>query len=121
MGAKSDHKAVGESRAHDSAHLHVSGSAAYTDDIPEPRDLLHVAVGLSSKAHARIRNIDLSDVLSASGVVAACTAADIAGENNCGPIIADEQILASELLNMPARRYLRWRQKLSIRRVRRPD
>ncbi len=97
MDAKSDHKAVGESRAHDSAHLHVSGSAAYTDDIPEPRDLLHVAVGLSSKAHARIRNIDLSDVLSASGVVAACTAADIAGENNCGPIIADEQILASEL------------------------
>lgn len=97
MAAKSDHRAVGESLPHDSAHLHVSGSAAYTDDIPEPRDLLHVAVGLSEKAHARIRSIDLSEVATAAGVVAACTAADIQGVNNCGPIIADEQILAAEL------------------------
>ena len=39
--------AVGAPVAHDSAHLHVSGEAPYTDDIPEPRDLLHVAVGMS--------------------------------------------------------------------------
>ena len=97
MGARANGKAVGESLAHDSAHLHVNGSAAYTDDIPEPRDLLHVAVGLSSKAHARIQNIDLSEVAGAAGVVAACTAADIQGVNNCGPVIADEQILAADL------------------------
>ena len=97
MGASTDGGAVGQSLPHDSAHLHVSGSAAYTDDIPEPRDLLHVAVGLSSKAHAHIRNIDLSEVRTATGVVAACTAADIEGVNNCGPVIADEQILAAEL------------------------
>lgn len=91
MGAK----AVGQSIVHDSAHLHVSGRAAYTDDIAEPRDLLHVAVGLSSKAHAHLRHIDLRRVAAADGVAATITAAEIPGENNCGPIVADEEILAS--------------------------
>ena len=92
-----DVKAVGQALAHDSAHLHVSGTAAYTDDLPEPRDLLHVAVGMSAKAHARIRSIDLADVSAAAGVVATCVAAEIPGENNCGPIIHDEQILAADI------------------------
>ncbi len=89
--------AVGKALPHDSAHLHVSGTAAYTDDLPEPRDLLHVAVGMSAKAHARIKGIDLGDVLAAPGVVDTCVAGDIPGENNCGPIIADEPILAAGL------------------------
>jgi xanthine dehydrogenase large subunit len=56
--------AVGNALPHDSAHLHVSGRAAYTDDLP--------------------------------GVVDVCLAADIPGENNCGPIVHDEQILATD-------------------------
>ena len=88
--------AVGNALPHDSAHLHVSGRAAYTDDLPEPRDLLHLAVGMSIKAHARLRSIDLGDVLAAEGVVDVCLAADIPGENNCGPIVHDEQILATD-------------------------
>jgi xanthine dehydrogenase large subunit len=87
--------AVGKPLPHDSAHLHVRGAAAYTDDLPEPRDLLHVAVGMSSKAHARLRDIDLDDVVAADGVVDVCLAEDIPGVNNCGPIVHDEQILAS--------------------------
>ncbi|NCF49970.1 xanthine dehydrogenase molybdopterin binding subunit [Gammaproteobacteria bacterium] len=86
--------AVGRPLSHDSAHLHVSGTAAYTDDLPEPRGLLHLAVGMSTEAHARVRNIDLGDVLAAPGVVDVCVAADIPGVNNCGPIVADEAILA---------------------------
>jgi hypothetical protein len=39
---------------HDSAHKHVAGEAAYIDDLPEPAGLLHVYLGLSAKAHARI-------------------------------------------------------------------
>ena len=66
--------AVGKALPHDSAHLHVTGRAAYTDDIPEPRDLLHLAVGMSQKPHARITNIDLGDVVSAAGVVDVCLA-----------------------------------------------
>ena len=88
-------KAVGKPLPHDSAHLHVSGTAAYTDDLPEPRDLLHVAVGMSSKAHARIRSINLDDVLAAAGIVDVCLAEHIPGVNNCGPIIHDEEILAT--------------------------
>jgi xanthine dehydrogenase large subunit len=93
MGAR----AVGQPLPHDSARLHVSGLAAYTDDLPEPRDLLHVAVGMSTCAHARVRRIDLDAVLEAAGVIDTCVAADIPGENNCGPIIHDEQILAADV------------------------
>lgn len=90
--------AVGAALPHDSAHLHVTGRASYTDDLPEPRDLLHVAVGMSSVAHAEVGNIDLSDVLAAPGVVEVCVASDIPGENNCGPIIADDPIFATDLV-----------------------
>jgi xanthine dehydrogenase large subunit len=88
--------AVGHALPHDSAHLHVSGRAAYTDDLPEPRDLLHLAVGMSREAHARLRSVDLRAVLDAEGVVDVCRAADIPGENNCGPIVHDERIFATD-------------------------
>jgi len=88
--------AVGHALPHDSAHLHVSGRAAYTDDLPEPRDLLHVAVGMSRKPHARLRAIDLGDVLAAEGVIDVCLATDIPGKNNCGPIVHDEAIFATD-------------------------
>jgi len=104
MGARADSRvtvtrsSVGKALPHDSAHLHVRGSAAYTDDLPEPRDLLHVAIGMSSKAHAKINKIDLSRVLAADGVADVGVAADIPGVNNCGPIIADEQILTHDVV-----------------------
>jgi len=96
--ARKQERAVGKALPHDSAHLHVTGRAAYTDDIPEPRDLLHVAVGMSQKPHARIKNIDLSDVVGAAGVVDVCVAADIAGDNNYGPIVADDPVFAEQLV-----------------------
>ena len=88
--------AVGAPLPHDSAHLHVSGRAAYTDDLPEPRDLLHLAVGMSTMAHARVTGMELAQVRAAPGVVDICVAADIAGANNCGPIVADEPVFATE-------------------------
>jgi xanthine dehydrogenase large subunit len=90
--------AVGAALPHDSAHLHVTGRASYTDDLPEPRDLLHVAVGMSSVAHAEVGNIDLTEVLAAPGVVDVCLASDISGDNNFGPIIADDPIFATDLV-----------------------
>ncbi|MBT8444595.1 MAG: hypothetical protein KJO13_07600, partial [Gammaproteobacteria bacterium] len=60
---------VGNPVPHDSAQLHVTGQAAYTDDLPEPRDLLHLAVGMSERAHARVRGMDLDAVREAQGVV----------------------------------------------------
>ena len=54
---------------HDSAHKHVTGSAEYIDDIPEPAGTLHGGLGLSDRAHAEIVSIDLSAVRTAPGVV----------------------------------------------------
>jgi xanthine dehydrogenase large subunit len=90
--------AVGEAIPHESAHLHVSGEALYTDDIQEPKGLLHLAVGMSARAHARILSIDLSAVRNAPGVIDVMTADDIPGENNCGPVIADDPVLAPGLV-----------------------
>ncbi|HVL77179.1 MAG TPA: xanthine dehydrogenase molybdopterin binding subunit [Noviherbaspirillum sp.] len=89
---------VGKSRPHESAALHVLGEATYTDDIPELQGTLHAALGLSQKAHAKIRAIDLEAVKAAPGVVAVYTAADIPGTNDCGPIIHDDPILADGLV-----------------------
>jgi xanthine dehydrogenase large subunit len=91
-------RVTGKALPHDSARLHVTGAAAYTDDLPEPRGLLHVAIGMSSKAHARIRKLDLDPVRAAPGVVDVLVAADIPGENNCGPIVHDEKILNPDIV-----------------------
>jgi xanthine dehydrogenase large subunit len=95
---------VGEPVRHESAHLHVSGEAPYTDDIPEVRGTLHAAFGLSERAHARINALDLAAVRAAPGVVAVITAADIPGRNDVGPILHDDPILAAgevEYLGQP--------------------
>jgi xanthine dehydrogenase large subunit len=89
---------IGEPYPHDSAHLHVTGRALYCDDIPLPANALHGAFGLSSIAHGRIRECDLSAVMSAPGVVAVALPADIPGENNYGGAVHDDPIFAAELV-----------------------
>ena len=46
-----------QSLPHDSASKHVSGNANYTDDITEPSNILHGAIGWSEKAHAKIKKL----------------------------------------------------------------
>jgi xanthine dehydrogenase large subunit len=86
---------IGIGLPHESASLHVSGEATYIDDIVELRGTLHAALGLSRHAHARIVALDLDAVRRAPGVIAVLTAKDIPGENNCGPVLHDDPILAS--------------------------
>ena len=86
------------STRHESAHLHVSGQALYTDDIPLPPNTLHAAFGLSTIAHGRIRTLDLAPVQSFPGVVAIATAADVPGENNYGSAVHDDPIFAPGLV-----------------------
>jgi xanthine dehydrogenase large subunit len=88
--------AIGVGLPHESATLHVSGEATYVDDIGELRGTLHAALGLSRHAHARIVSINLDLVLAAPGVIAVFTADDIPGENNCGPVLHDDPILAKD-------------------------
>ena len=89
---------VGKPHPHESAVLHVTGEAIYTDDIPELAQTLHAALGMSQQAHARIRAIDLSAVRAAAGVVAVFEAKDIPGVNDCGPILHDDPIFADGLV-----------------------
>jgi xanthine dehydrogenase large subunit len=89
---------VGQSHAHDSAHLHVSGEALYCDDIPLPPNALHAAFGLSTIAHGRITALDLGPVSAAPGVIAVGLPADIPGENNYGSVLKDDPIFAESLV-----------------------
>jgi xanthine dehydrogenase large subunit len=87
--------AVGLSLAHDSAALHVQGSATYIDDMREPEGLLHVEPGYAREgARGRIKSIDLDAVRKYPGVVAVLTAKDIPGVNDCSPSIGGDPILA---------------------------
>ncbi|MCB8873883.1 xanthine dehydrogenase molybdopterin binding subunit [Acidisoma silvae] len=88
---------VGASIPHDSARLHVSGEALYIDDLPEPRGLLHAAMGLSSEAHARILSLDLTAVRAAPGVLTVITAEDVPGINDIGPIFPGDPIFAERI------------------------
>ena len=84
---------------HDSAHKHVTGSAEYIDDIPEPAGLLHGALGLSERTHAKILSVNLEAVKAAPGVVAVITAADIPGFNDIASTGQhDEPLLATDLV-----------------------
>jgi xanthine dehydrogenase large subunit len=85
---------VHASLPHDSALRHVRGSAIYIDDIPEPAGMLHVHLGMSRRAHARIVSMDLSAVRASPGVVVVLTAADIPGENDVSPVIHDDKLFA---------------------------
>jgi xanthine dehydrogenase large subunit len=72
----------------------VAGAALYLDDRPEPVGLLHVAFGLSTRAHAKITRMDLSAVRVAPGVVLVISAEDIPGENDVSPVIHDDRLFA---------------------------
>jgi xanthine dehydrogenase large subunit len=89
---------IGAALPHDSAALHVTGRAAYTDDLPEPRGTLHAAIGLSTKAHARVTALDLEAVRRAPGVVAVLAAGDVPGVNDCAPLLNDDPIFADGLV-----------------------
>lgn len=90
---------VGVSFLHESADLHVSGTATYTDDLPELQGTAHIALGMSEKAHARLLEVDLDAVRQAPGVIAVLTVADIPAANNCGPILHDDPILADGVVH----------------------
>jgi xanthine dehydrogenase large subunit len=87
---------VHQARRHDSAWKHVSGSATYIDDITPPAGLLHVYLGISARAHARIRHLNLTPVRQAEGVLLVLTADDVPGVNDVSPTHRhDEPLLAA--------------------------
>ncbi|MGB2324567.1 MAG: xanthine dehydrogenase molybdopterin binding subunit [Candidatus Puniceispirillales bacterium] len=83
---------------HDSATLYVTGEARYIDDIAFPADGLHIALGLSDRAHARITHMDLSECLASTDVVTVLTASDIPGKNDASPVFGDDPIFAEQVV-----------------------
>ncbi|MBU1836425.1 MAG: xanthine dehydrogenase molybdopterin binding subunit, partial [Alphaproteobacteria bacterium] len=79
---------------HDSAALHVTGTARYIDDLPVPAGTLHLAFGLSEVACGAITSVDLDAVRAAPGVVMVLTADDLPFANDVSPSNHDEPLLA---------------------------
>lgn len=59
---------------------------------------LHAALIMSRKPHACILSIDDSGAKTSPGFAGIYLYKDIPGENNIGPVIADEELFASELV-----------------------
>lgn len=83
----------------ESAHLHVTGGALYTDDIAlRVGGALEVWPVCSTHAHARITKRDVSAARGMPGIRAVITADDIPGLNDIGAIARDEELLADKVV-----------------------
>ena len=81
---------------HDAAALHVTGAARYVDDLPSPRNTLHLAFGLSQVASGTLEAMNLEKVKSAPGVVKVLTAQDLIYDADTSPSNHDEPLLATD-------------------------
>ncbi|SFH43804.1 xanthine dehydrogenase molybdopterin binding subunit [Modicisalibacter xianhensis] len=87
---------AGQSAAHESAIKHVTGRAAYIDDLPAPADALHVAIGFSPVAHGRLTRLDLDKVRHAPGVIDVITIVDVPGHTDIGPVFPGDPIFVDD-------------------------
>ncbi len=83
---------------HESGAYHVTGAATYIDDMLVNARLLHGHVYTSPHAHARIVSFDLSKAQAYPGVHAVLSHKNIPGENQMGPAIKDELVLAEDVV-----------------------
>lgn len=88
---------TGSNMKHESAEKHVTGKAVYVDDMPELPNQLHIAVGGSQHAHAKIKSIDLTSVRETLGVVDVITVHDVPGHVDIGPVFSGDPVLVEEL------------------------
>ncbi|GAA3398692.1 xanthine dehydrogenase molybdopterin binding subunit [Streptomyces roseoviridis] len=87
---------VGVPMPHESAALHVTGTALYTDDlVHRTKDVLHAYPVQVMRAHGRITALRTGAALAVPGVVRVLTGADVPGVNDAGmkhdePLFPDE-------------------------------
>ncbi len=89
---------VGQTRPHESAALHVTGRALYTDDLAlrMPR-LLHAHPVCAPHAHAMVTRLDPKPAYDVPGVVRVLTADDVPGINGAGAK-NDEPLFPTEVM-----------------------
>ncbi|MFF9340462.1 MULTISPECIES: xanthine dehydrogenase molybdopterin binding subunit [unclassified Streptomyces] len=96
LSERPEQPVVGVSMPHESAHLHVTGAALYTDDlVHRTKDVLHAHPVQVMKAHGRITALRTGPALAVPGVVRVLTGADVPGVNDAGmkhdePLFPDE-------------------------------
>ncbi len=91
-------KAVGLAISHESAALHVTGQALYTDDLGgRLKGLLHAFPVQSPHAHAKVLRLEFSTALAVQGVVRVLTGADVPGVNDAG-VKHDEPLFPLETM-----------------------
>ena len=88
---------VGKSIPHESAALHVTGRALYTDDlVGRTKDCLHAWPVQATEAKARISRLDITPAYDVPGVVRVLTADDVPGVNDAG-VKHDEPLFPDEI------------------------
>lgn len=87
---------AGSASFHESAEKHVTGKAAYIDDLVLPADALHVALGLSPVAHGILTQLDLSKAKEAPGVVDIITFHEVPGHTDIGPVFPGDPIFVDQ-------------------------
>lgn len=89
---------VGLPLPHESADLHVTGAALYTDDLVlRTPDLLHAHPVQAPYAHARVTRLDPTPAYDVPGVVRVLTATDVPGLNDAG-VKHDEPLFPDEVM-----------------------
>ncbi|MEV4341943.1 xanthine dehydrogenase molybdopterin binding subunit [Streptomyces sp. NPDC049590] len=96
LSERPENPVVGVPLPHESAALHVTGTALYTDDLVwRTKDVLHAYPVQVMKAHGRITALRTERALAVPGVVRVLTGADVPGVNDAGmkhdePLFPDE-------------------------------
>jgi xanthine dehydrogenase large subunit len=89
---------VGRAVPHESAALHVTGEALYTDDlVGRTKDVLHAWPVQVPQAHARVTALRTQPAYGVPGVVRVLTAADVPGVNDAG-VKHDEPLFPDEVM-----------------------
>ena len=89
---------AGRALPHESAALHVTGAALYTDDLIGRTPLvLHAHPVQSPHAHARVTDLRIAPAHDVPGVVRVLTATDVPGVNDAG-VKGDEALFPNEVM-----------------------
>ncbi|AYF72977.1 xanthine dehydrogenase molybdopterin binding subunit [Nocardia yunnanensis] len=89
---------VGVPMPHESASLHVTGTALYTDDLVyRTKDCLHAYPVQVFKAHGKIKALNTDAAYAVPGVVRVLTIADVPGVNDAG-MKHDEPLFPEEVM-----------------------
>ncbi len=91
-------RVVGSPLPHESAALHVTGAALYTDDLANRMPgLLHAHPVQAPHAHALVRRLEVAPALALPGVVRVLTARDVPGVGDAG-VKGDEPLFPTEVM-----------------------